>query len=203
MPRPPEFDRDTVLEKAMKLFWSQGYTATSLPELLAAMGIARSSFYASFGDKRRLYQECLAMFGERTIAPLRESTDECPTRVIRDFFEATLFDAPRHRVVQGCLLVNTVLEMTGVDDELAGEAEASLGKVEILFERSFQRAMQEGSFSSSLTPRALASYVMTINQGLRVQSRKNVSEVELRSVVETSLSLIGLSKPLAEQEVPG
>ena len=42
MARTPEFDRTSTLEAAMKLFWARGYTATSLPELLSAMGIARS-----------------------------------------------------------------------------------------------------------------------------------------------------------------
>ena len=64
MPRTPEFDRTRTLNRALKLFWARGYTATSLADLLEAMGIARSSFYASFGDKRSLFIECLEVFGD-------------------------------------------------------------------------------------------------------------------------------------------
>ena len=60
MARPPEFDRTKALEAAMKLFWIRGFTATSLPDLLEAMGIARSSFYASFRTKRDLFTEWLS-----------------------------------------------------------------------------------------------------------------------------------------------
>ena len=50
----------------MKLFWTRGFTATSLAELLEAMGIARSSFYASFHTWRELFMECLELSGDRT-----------------------------------------------------------------------------------------------------------------------------------------
>ena len=33
MARPKEFDTDAALEKAMELFWLQGYQATTLPDL--------------------------------------------------------------------------------------------------------------------------------------------------------------------------
>jgi TetR/AcrR family transcriptional repressor of nem operon len=53
--RPKEFDTPEVLQRAMELFWRQGYAAVSLPELLRAMGISRQSLYDTFGSKRELY----------------------------------------------------------------------------------------------------------------------------------------------------
>ena len=44
-----------------------------------------------------------------------------------------------------------------------------------------------------VAPAALAAYVMTMNQGLRVQSRKQVTRDELRAIVDTSLSMGGLA----------
>src|SRR5258705_9315353 len=52
MARPREFDRDEVLERAMSVFWSKGFTATSTSDLVEAMQIGRQSMYGSFGDKR-------------------------------------------------------------------------------------------------------------------------------------------------------
>ena len=62
MSRPLEFDRSKALGHALTLFWRKGYQATSLADLVAAMQISRSSFYATFGDKRSLFIECLDQF---------------------------------------------------------------------------------------------------------------------------------------------
>ncbi|HGM5581728.1 TPA: TetR/AcrR family transcriptional regulator [Pseudomonas putida] len=60
MGRPRTFDRDNAIDQAMHLFWQHGYESTSLAQLKAAIGpgISAPSFYAAFGSKEALFQEC-------------------------------------------------------------------------------------------------------------------------------------------------
>lgn len=62
MGRPRQFDRDAAVTQAMHLFWQNGFEATSLSQLKAAMGIAAPSFYAAFGSKEALFQETVALY---------------------------------------------------------------------------------------------------------------------------------------------
>ena len=59
MARHKEFDRDEALQRAMEVFWSRGYEAASVGELVKQMGINRQSLYDTFGDKHALYLQAL------------------------------------------------------------------------------------------------------------------------------------------------
>ena len=57
MVRPKEFDQDSALRKAVRLFSQQGFAATSTDDLMRAMHVGRQSMYDTFGDKRALFFE--------------------------------------------------------------------------------------------------------------------------------------------------
>jgi len=193
MARPVEFDRDQAVEVAMKLFWCQGYSATSLNQLLEGTGIGRSSFYAAFGDKRSLFVEVLQLFSERTREMLVEALSETESlEAIRRFFYTTLLEVPRSRAGRGCMMVNTLLELADVDDELSALAAHELGRIETVFEACFEQAQRAGQYPTTRSASDLAAHVMVLNQGIRVASRKRVPRKELKRHVDTALSLLGL-----------
>jgi TetR/AcrR family transcriptional repressor of nem operon len=194
MARLIEFDRDKALESAMLLFWRQGYNATSLSQLLEAMAISRSSFYAAFTDKRSVYIEALTLFSQRTNSVLLSVADDRnPGNAIKNFFEHTLFSVPERRMRRGCMMVNTVLELADVDQGLSILASQKLDEIERAFEVCFERALESGTFSSQQTAKELAQFVMTINQGLRVSSRKDISKKDLQNILTTTTSVLGLA----------
>src|ERR1700759_14188 len=53
--RPRAYEPDIALGKALALFRTAGFAATSLDDLSRATGINRPSLYGAFGDKRELY----------------------------------------------------------------------------------------------------------------------------------------------------
>ena len=71
--RPRAFDRDQALERALDLFWRNGYEGASLSDLTEAMGINPPSLYAAFGNKEELFCKALDRYGERHDEFLRSS----------------------------------------------------------------------------------------------------------------------------------
>ena len=55
MPRNKDFDEQEVLEKAMCLFWKEGYKTTSIDKLCDKLGISRSSLYVTYGNKKNFF----------------------------------------------------------------------------------------------------------------------------------------------------
>ena len=193
MARSLAFDRDQALESAMHLFWRQGYSATSLPQLLGAMGISRSSLYPVFGDKRQLFIEALDLFCQRNNAIIEEAFDDNnPLEAVRTFFVKTVKKSTKNRLSRGCMMINSILELADVDPELNKHATKCLAKTEKHFKHCFEVAQQLGQLDTHLSPEHLAKMVMTLNQGLRVSSRKNSSREEMTRVVDTTMQLLGI-----------
>jgi TetR/AcrR family transcriptional repressor of nem operon len=189
MARPIEFDRPRAVDKAMALFWRKGYQATTLADLLAAMDIGRSSFYAAFTDKRSLFIECLDLFSARTLELLQRACAEMPPLdALQDFFERNFTGARGAGAVRGhwgCMLVNTVLEMAGVDDDLAAHASHRLGEMQRIFEACLQDAGAARTRAEDL-----AAMLMLFNEGIRVSSRRRLPDAQHLQPIATTFRLI-------------
>lgn len=186
MGRPVEFDRPTAVNRALALFWRQGYQATSLADLLPAMGISRSSFYAAFGDKRGFFIECLDLWAARTLQLLNDQRNGLPPiDALQKFFERSVAEALGPKVNWGCMLVNTVLEMSGVDDELATRASTHMADME----RSFQDSLQDAGATSAQAEK-MAAMLMLFNEGIRVSSRRRLPEAQQLQSISTTFGLV-------------
>src|SRR5947209_10757811 len=107
------FDPQQVLEKAMDLFWKQGYEGTSIEELVQCMGLGRGSLYDTFGDKHALYLAALSQYLTKyqgQVAAFLQQTaplSEILERFFQTCIEILLSDPAR----RGCFLVNAIIEM--------------------------------------------------------------------------------------------
>src|SRR5437899_8096676 len=122
--RPRGFDRDAALERAIEVFWRQGYEGTSVADLTRAMRINPPSLYAAFGDKERLYLEALARYQQGRRDELGPLLSEAPTA--RQAIERLLHEAARlyaqPDAPSGCMLM---LSCTGCAD---ASLQSELGK---------------------------------------------------------------------------
>lgn len=186
MARPLEFDRADALDAALQLFWARGYQATSLSDLVAAMGISRSSFYAVFGDKAALFRECLDLFAERSIGLLsRARAERPPLEALRSFFSFSLDQAEGEEGTWGCLIVNSVLELAEVDPDLWAHARLRLAEVEAAFEACLA---DTGCGQQKATE--LASFLMLLNEGMRVSARRALPMAAQRHQIDTTFQLL-------------
>jgi len=133
------------------------------------------------------------LFADRTYAILAQvRTQSNPAVALQLFFTSTLFDVPTRRLHRGCMMINSVLELAEVDQGLSQLATKRLDEIEDAFTQCFELAIDEGLIRTDKTPEQLAQFIMTINQGIRVAARKEVPKNELASILDTTLSLMGI-----------
>ena len=192
MARPCEFDRQEVLDKAMALFWRQGYESTSVQDLVDATGINRASMYNAFGDKHGLFVCAVDRYLE-TVTSKRVvllETSGSPKAAIEAYFQDLLKFSlgPGRRL--GCLLTNSVVERAPRDSELDRKFATTLERMEKRFLGLLGRGQELGEISNRQDAAALAHCLLGSLTGLRVLARGGADEATLRDLVDTSLSVL-------------
>ncbi len=205
MARPIGFDREEALDRAMGVFWSKGYRAASIEELVTRMGIQRGSLYGTFGDKRALFLRAVERY-QRVVA--RELFDalEAPgsgLAAIRRFFRLRVESALDRRRPRGCLVTNSAVELSGRDRGAAAKVGGSLVKMEAAFRGALERARAAGELPRTRDVRALARFLTSSAQGLSVMAKAFPERAILEDVVAVVLAALEPARPGPRRRRPG
>ncbi|MGW8378938.1 TetR/AcrR family transcriptional regulator [Streptomyces sp. ODS28] len=186
--RPRGFDADEALERAMRVFWEQGYEGASLTDLTQAMGITRKSMYAAFGNKEELFRKALERYTEGPAAYAARALEEPSARQVATAFLAGSVNATtRPGCPAGCLGVQGSLA-AGDSGRAAQDALIAWrddGRARL--RNRFQQAVDEGDLPPDADPEQLARYVMTVANGIAVQAAGGATRPELQRVADAAL----------------
>jgi TetR/AcrR family transcriptional repressor of nem operon len=187
-----QFDQDEVLDRAMMLFWSQGYEATSIEELVEATGINRGSLYATFIDKNGIFLAVIDRYLETVAKSLMASlSDPDPRRAIERMFDSIVGRLSDPRFPRGCLIVNTSLECPTSGDAITRKIGQAIGQQESAIYRVLLRAQAECSLAAALDVRALARFFLGVAQGLNVMNKAVADPEVLKDIVKTAMRVWG------------
>ncbi len=189
MGRPRQFERDVVLDRAMQVFWSRGYEATSIQHLVDRMRIQRGSLYDTFGDKRTA---AIDRYDRVVTAKLLATLDEPMSGkdAIRRFFWLKVELAAKPGRPRGCLVTNSAAELASRDRGTATRVGAVLTNIETGFHRAVVRAQKAGEIDPARNPRTLARFLTSSAQGLSVMAKAFPARAVLEDIVEVILTAL-------------
>jgi TetR/AcrR family transcriptional repressor of nem operon len=176
MARPREFDPDTVIEKAMNVFWEHGYEGASLPDLLDGMGLTRGSLYKAFKDKKTLYMKVLECYEDAAVkagvaALTTDDGRDGSLRIVGLFAGAAQRAAEGDR--RGCILCTAAAGSEMSDPEIAAAVNASLTKMRDGFLAALGQSAAH-THCSGEEKLCLANALLTQYMGLRVLARSGL-----------------------------
>lgn len=188
--RPREFDVETALSAALRVFWTKGYEGASLTDLTGAMGITRPSLYAAFGNKESLFRKALDLYEREKLAYVGEAlkaptSREVAERLLRGALEMQTSDCePR-----GCLRIISSVSCSPENESIRAElTERRRSSQRVLCDR-MQRAQEEGDLALDVDVEGLCNYLVAILQGMSVQAGSGATAAQLQSLVETTLAM--------------
>jgi AcrR family transcriptional regulator len=190
--RPQSFDRQAVLEEAMRLFWERGYEGTSFADLIAAMEISASTFYNSFGSKEQLFVEAVQHYltgpgGERVKKILSGPDDTRTTFEL--LLEAAAVDFTRPNYPAGCMIS---LAGTHVPPDLRSVRNTMVkfrANFEQMLEGRLRRGVEAGDLAPDTDVTKLASFFGTLFRGMAVQARDGKSTDHLLGLARVAMQV--------------
>lgn len=168
MARQREFDKQQVIERAMLLFWQQGYEATSMRDLQKATGISSSSMYEVFGDKRALFLAALAYFCTLERAKVTQMADMVPTpqAFLEQLFASVELVALPDSRTQGSMAFNAMVEFGTQDTDITTLLLAHYFGIAEIIAAVMKQGQADGMITSQESPENLAFTILSTLQGL-------------------------------------
>jgi AcrR family transcriptional regulator len=183
MGRPKQFNREGVLDRAIPVFWKQGFANTTVQDLEEATGVNKSGLYSEFKDKEDLFLASLERYAQTrgaeilTAQPLGWGNIE---RFLRLGFGCD--DDQR-----GCFAVNSMRELAGLPTEAQEIISSSQQKLTRLLIKNIEA--EEPKLEAS----TIADVVLTFFHGFciaqNLKSGKASSDRKIRNLMQVVRNL--------------
>ena len=167
MGRPMQFETGAAVDKAMDLFWRQGYAGTTPQELASELGIGKGSLYNTFESKHALFMRALRRYSAKRL------------EYLTDLFSAAGPIGPRLKGAmivlagigehqRGCVMVNAAAELGPADDDVNRIADDLFTQIEAVFRLAIERGQESGEFGVDRVAGTAASQLLASVIGLSV-----------------------------------
>jgi len=192
MPRVKLFDKNEVLTRAMDLFWTKGYYATSIQDLVNHLGINRASIYDTFGSKKELFDRVFQIYRETNAKQLKQfldSQEDIKTGFKKLFIQA-IDQSRTDNNRKGCFVVNTTIEFIPNDSEMIEVLQNNKTKFEKIFHDYLLSGVSKKQISKKKNLKVIASLLYTFYNGLRVVTKVNFNKKQFSESFEELLTVL-------------
>jgi len=192
--RKRAFDKEEALDKAMRVFWENGYTGTSLADLTSALGINKPSLYAAFGNKEQLFSTALEHYMNHHRAQKLPGLTDPPDAPLKERLRAYLFgvidvvtdcESPK-----GCLFVKSSCESGSA--AIPSEITSSLRDMGLANEMALTNLLEaerlRGQLPEDAQVQDIAGYLMSVMSGISVLARRGKTKKELKAVADIAVN---------------
>jgi TetR/AcrR family transcriptional repressor of nem operon len=191
VPWEKQFDVDAARERAMATFWAQGYKATSMQDLLDAMGIQRGSFYGTFGSKRDILLDSLRRYDAdraKAFAELRHGRTSL--QAIEALFRSIADGRGVRGGPRGCFLVASASELAPGDPEVATIVNRAFADIESFLHAAIKEGQARQEITASQDPGKLARALLGMLLGMQVLARSGADRKVLASIADQAIAML-------------
>lgn len=193
MGRSKQYERQDVVNKALDVFWSKGFEASSLSDLTEATGLNKKTLYHEFQSKEGLFMAAIdaysALRGEMASTLLQR--DPLGLGNVLSFLDMV----GSHADERGCLMTLTINESESAPAEAVEKARCNMREMADGFRANLQAACEAGDLRRNTPVADLANYLVVALQGLSTTARTNPGQATLDGIISVIKQSLLCFKP--------
>jgi TetR/AcrR family transcriptional repressor of nem operon len=192
MARNREFDINEALTSAMGLFWLNGYSNTSIDNLLESMDIGKGSFYQAFDNKRDLYLQTLELYKNQSRYFFEEiSSNGKGIKRLRNYFISLIDEMYKEDFVQrGCFLCNASIENSGKDNEITEIVSSGYKEVIDKLQEIVEESQTIGEIRKDLKPEDTAHWLFSSSYGLLMLAKSDFKKDKIKKIAMDTINIL-------------
>ncbi|WP_033343216.1 TetR/AcrR family transcriptional regulator [Catenuloplanes japonicus] len=197
MARPRKFDEQQVLRSATETFWTSGFAATSLDDLMRATGLGKGSLYGAFGDKQALFLRVLDGYCTDAAAGLRarlSGPESSSAERLRALFDVMATVGDPSAPPRACLLAKSTAELAATNPDVATRARQTFTTIAGLLQAEVEGAQAAGDIPADRDARRTAHHLLAVLRGMEALTEAGMDESVLRDAADAALAVAGLSR---------
>ncbi len=188
------------LDRAMQVFWEQGYYDTPIEDLIGRTGLHRAAIYREFGSKKKLFEALLARYRAKVTAGMLAQLRAPDAAAVQlEQFLRQLGDfaaSPDGRF--GCLMCQTTSEVSPHIRSVAWIVSDYLNELRVLFRRACLNARQRGEIRRGSDADQMADYLVGAVLGLMALARSPAPRTAIAHYVDGVVGFLRSLQPKRE-----
>ncbi len=192
MPRTKQFDPNVALDQAVQVFWNQGYEATSMTDLLDAMGLHKGSFYDTFGSKHNLYLQAIQRYLQVRFDEFQQiAQGKDPKQAILAMFRAARQECLSGERNKGCMALNCALERAPSDPQAREAVQQAFTFHEKLFADLIKKGQAQNLIPKDKDPRATSKVLLGLTMAMRTYGKVNAPRATFDALYAQAKHVLG------------
>ncbi len=161
--------RDAIVVAATRLMHVNGYTGTSLDDVLRESGVGKGNFYYHFRSKEDLghaiLDQLITAFLQRTLEPCFSDPETPALAQIRCFLDGVLEAQRKRNCVGGCPMGNLASELSDVHEGFRTRLASIFSAWRERLSVALRDAQGRGQVGAACAPDAVAAFVVGSLEG--------------------------------------
>lgn len=179
MGRPKTFSREELLQKAIPVFWKQGFADTSLQDLEMSTGVNKSGLYSEFASKEEIFLESLKYYLSLHDGSILKQ-EPLGWENIKNFLRQSCPSGAN----RGCLAIYSMRELSIVPSQAQDIICASLASLKRLIAKNI------AATSANINADLVADIILTFFTGLCLEQNLGKRKAALARKIDGLIDIL-------------